>query len=199
MATFDALLDGTGAEAVHHVDETLLARAQSDGPAAVRQDARYAVGTLEQADAIVCTCSTLGPLMDGFDIPHLLRIDRPAFEAAVNYGPRIMLVLCLASTKDASEQLLHDYMGSNQITPTTVICADAWPAFEAGDTNTFHTMIANDIRQAAAQQPFDAVILAQASMAGAAAMLTDLGILVLATPAMAVQAARAIAQGQTDR
>jgi hypothetical protein len=30
-------------------------------------------------------------------------------------------------------------------------------------------------------------------------MLTDLGILVLATPAMAVQAARAIAQGQTDR
>ena len=55
------------------------------------------------------------------------------------------------------------------------------------------------IRQATAQQPFDAVILAQASMAGPAAMLTDLGILVLATPAMAVQAARAIAQGQTDR
>ena len=154
MATFDALLDGTGAEAV-------------------RQGARYAVGTLEQADAIVCSCSTLPPLMDGFDIPHLLRIDRPAFEAPVNYGPRIMLVLCRASTKDASEQLLHDWMGSNQITPTTVICADAWPAFEAGDTNTFHTMIANGIRQAAAQQPFDAVILAQASMAGAAAMLTD--------------------------
>ena len=143
MATFDALLDGTGAEAVHHVDETLLSRAQSDGPGAVRQDARYAVGTLEQAYAIVFTCSTLGPLMDGFNIPHLLRIDRQAFEAAVNYGPRIMLVLCLANTKDASEQLLHDYMGSNQITPTTVICADAWPAFEAGDTNTVHIMIAN--------------------------------------------------------
>lgn len=121
------------------------------------------------------------------------------FQAAVNYGPRIMLVLCRASTKDASEQLLHDCMGSNQITPTTVICADAWPAFEAGDTNSFHTMIANGIRQAAAQQPFDAIILAQASMAGAAAMLTDLGILVLATPAMTVQAAHAIAQGQTDR
>jgi hypothetical protein len=55
------------------------------------------------------------------------------------------------------------------------------------------------IRQATAQQPFDAVILAQASMAGPAAMLTDLGILALATPAMDVQAARAIAQGQTDR
>ena len=136
--------------------------------------------------------------MDGFDIPHLLCIDRPAFEAAVSYGPRIMLV-CLASPKDASEQLSHDCMGSNQITPTTVICADAWPAFEAGDTNTFHTMIANDIRQATAQQPFDAVILAEASMAGAAAMLADLGILVLATPAIAMQAAHAIAQGQTDR
>ena len=111
--------------------------------------------------------------MDGFDIPHLLCIDRPAFEAAVSFGPRIMLVICLASTKDASEQLLHNCMGSNQITPTTVICADAWPAFEAGDTNTSHTMIANDIRQATAQQPFDAVILAQASMAGAAAMLTE--------------------------
>lgn len=149
---------------MHHVDETLLARAQSDGPAAVRQDARYAVGTLEQANAIVCICSTLGPLMDGFDIPHLLCIDRTAFEAAVSYGPRIMLVICLASTKDASEQLLHDCIGSNQITPTTEICADAWPTFEAGDTNTFHNMIANDIRQATAQQPFDAVILAQASM-----------------------------------
>ena len=103
VATFDALLDGTGAEAVHHVDETLLARAQSDGPPAVRQDVRYAVGTLEQANAIVCTCSTLGPLMDGFDIPHLLCIAPPAFEAAVSYGPRIMLVICLTSTKDASE------------------------------------------------------------------------------------------------
>jgi hypothetical protein len=60
-------------------------------------------------------------------------------------------------------------------------------------------MIANDIRQATAQQPFDAVILAEASMAGAAAMLADLGILVLATPAIAMQAAHAIAQGQTDR
>ncbi len=68
VATFDALLDGSGARAVHHVDEDLLATARTDGvddPAVVggvqhHLDVLHAAG----ADVIVCTCSTIGAVAE---------------------------------------------------------------------------------------------------------------------------------------
>ncbi len=189
VATFDALLAGSGVDTVHRVDENLLARAQADGVGAVRQDARYAVAHLQQADVVVCTCSTLGPLVDEMDAPDVLRIDRPAFERALSIGPHILMVVCLQSTIAPSEALLTDCGGDERA--QTLLCKDAWAHFEAGDMPAFYETIANDVRDVLRSRPFDAVILAQASMAGAADYLGDVGLPVLSTPQMAVDAALA--------
>jgi hypothetical protein len=62
-----------------------------------------------------------------------------------------------------------------------------WPLFESGATKSFATAIALDIVHALKQQRFSCVVLAQASMAGAAKVL-DRKIPVLASPESAVQA-----------
>lgn len=122
-------------------------RAQTAGLNAVRQDAHNAVTALKDADAIVCACSTLGPLMDA---DRVLRIDKPAFDCAVMLGPHILIVICLESIRASSEALLADYAQTAgvEVTTNTLICAAAWPCFETGDMDAFHTTIAADVRNA---------------------------------------------------
>ncbi len=197
MTTFDTLLAGSGVEVVHHVDADLLARAQTNGTDSVREETTAILTTLADADAVICTCSTLGAIAADMLNPHILRIDRPAFEAAVKHGPRILLVICLQSTKTASEALLAS-CGPN-LHPDTLICADAWVHFEAGDIAAFSHAIATQVRHAVAAKPYDAVILAQASMKDAAPLLADIGVPVLTTPKMAVQAALALVRAGEAR
>lgn len=197
VATFDSLLTGSGVEVAHVVRADLLARAQAEGVAAVRDEAIATLYGLSDADAVVCTCSTLGEIAADMNVPHILRIDRPAFEAAVAYGSRILLVICLASTQDASEALLA-HCGAD-LQSDTLVCADAWPYFVAGDLARFSQSIAADVRKAVAETPYDAVILAQASMKDAAPLLADIGVPVLSTPKMAVDAALALVRARATR
>jgi Asp/Glu/hydantoin racemase len=67
---------------------------------------------------------------------------------------------------------------------------DAWTLFEAGDTEGYLDRVAAHARQAADHA--DVILLAQASMAGAAARLTDLPIPVFTSPSTAVQHAAAL-------
>jgi len=69
-----------------------------------------------------------------------------------------------------------------------------WPLFEAGHSDAFTIGIAGELRQAVARiGPPGCVVLAQASMAGAAELLSDLSCPVLASPELALRAA--LAQG----
>jgi Asp/Glu/hydantoin racemase len=130
------------------------------------------------------------------DPEHVLRIDKPAFDHAITLGPRILIVICLESTSAPSEALLADcaQTAGVEVTPNTLICAAAWPCFETGDMDAFNTTIAHNVRNACNTETYDSVILAQASMAGAARLLRDLNAPVLTTPHMAVQAAIAAAK-----
>jgi len=192
--TFNALFAEQAPEAgiVHVVREDLLARSQVGGLHAVTEDTMAALGALGQADAVLCTCSTLGPLVDAIQNRKYIRIDRPAMEAAVMHGPKPLLALCLESTRAASAELLED-VGEDDLTPTIHMCEEAWPYFVEGKLDGFADMIAGSVAQAA--EGHDCVILGQASMACAAKPLSGLGIPVLATPERAV--ARAIAVATT--
>jgi len=65
-----------------------------------------------------------------------------------------------------------------------------WPLFQAGEHEAFEAAIAAAIREAAPDvEALDAAVLAQASMAGAARRLGDLGVPVLASPELALRAA----------
>lgn len=67
-----------------------------------------------------------------------------------------------------------------------------WPLFEAGERTAFEAAIAGGVRDAVRDIPgLGAVVLAQGSMAGAAGLLADLGIPVLASPELALACALA--------
>jgi hypothetical protein len=68
-----------------------------------------------------------------------------------------------------------------------VLVEDAWPLFAAGDRAGYEARIAERLRGEVGS--VDAVLLAQASMAGAADRLADCGKPVLASPRLGAEAA----------
>jgi hypothetical protein len=192
--TFETLLKtvSPSASATHHVAPDLLTRAQSAGLASVEHETSKLLIELSRADAVLCTCSTLGPITDliATTHPNVTRVDRPLMEAACEFGSNPMIAICLESTREATLALLQDCaeQTSATVTPHLVLCDTAWPFFEKGDTAAFAQQISNSIRHAIAQSGHpDCIVLGQASMRVAAAELADLGVPVLSSPQLAIE------------
>ncbi len=152
-------------------------------------------------DAVLCTCSTLGPLAEAAhaDAPNIIRIDTPLMEAAAAHAGTALVAFCLESTRAPTLALLtatYQRLGKPaRIEP--ILCSDAWAYFERGDMAGFAASIAADVSRAAAFVPdLGCIVLAQASMAGGAKRLAGAGVPVYASPALAVAATlRAVATG----
>lgn len=199
VATFEALAAELGFDGVvtHRVEQHLLDRARADGLDTVRDETLKALEELAGADAILCTCSTLGPLTDEMAAraDNVIRIDRPALMAACLHGGRPAVAICLDSTRAPTLALLAECAAAAgvAVTARVIMCADAWPFFEAGDLEAFAARIAETVRAEVGDA--DCVVLAQASMRVAEAALRDLGAPVITTPRLAVEKAIAIARG----
>jgi len=104
VETFAALFaaQAPGVDVSHVVRADLLARAQSEGAVRIADATAEAVADLADFDAVLCTCSTLGPLVDALHDTRLIRIDRPLMVAAAAHGARPLLAICLESTRAAS-------------------------------------------------------------------------------------------------
>ena len=151
------------------------------------------------ADAVLCTCSTLGPLVDEIaqSFPNIVRIDRPLMEKASGDGNRILVAICLDSTRDATLALLAACAAKagRKIDAVLVVCTDAWAFFEAGDMDAYAQSIAATIKAEIAKHPdIDGIVLAQASMRVAEAALEDMGIPVRSAPVIAAQRCIAVAR-----
>lgn len=191
VATFHGLfveLAPPGMGDRHLVDESLLADARVTGVTpelADRLRGRLAELAAAGADLIVCTCSTIGAEAESASgrIP-VLRLDRPMTEAAVAAGDRIAVVAAVESTMEPTMRLLRETAerAGRAVTLIPSPCLAAWRHFEAGDLDAYHREIAGHVRVVAAEA--DVVVLAQASMAGAAALLP--GLPVLTSPRAAV-------------
>ncbi|WP_110182731.1 aspartate/glutamate racemase family protein [Nocardioides solisilvae] len=195
VATFEALVREVdpGSSAAHLVEPDLLARARGEGPSPGVAAATLALVRRlvdDGADVVVCTCSTLGPVAelagDGSGVP-VLRVDRPMAREAVRAGPRIAVVAALESTLGPTGDLLADEARRAGVSPTVVevVAPGAWAAFERGETAAYLRQVA-DVARGVADQ-VDVVVLAQASMANAAALLAELPVPVLASPLLAVR------------
>ncbi len=190
-ATFDALRDRIAPDVplVHRVRSDFLSRAQSGG------DDRLNTEIIEEVSRaigpVLCTCTTIGPIAAR---AGALRIDAPMMQAAAERGGPVMMAYCLESTRAPSLALLEDAL-DNAGTPGPVHLlplTGLWPLFTSGAREAFHHAIAEAVRLAISQAPdMRTVILAQASMAGAAALLDDLGLPVLTSPESALRAALA--------
>lgn len=151
VETFDGLLNQLGYEGkrTHRVMPELLDQARQYGLDHVSAKVEAALSELATADAVMCTCSTLGPIADVVSrtYDHVLRIDRPVMEKACGIGPDILVAICLESTQTATLDLLKacaDRAGT-VISPRVVLCAAAWPYFERGDYEGFSDSIATTI------------------------------------------------------
>ena len=198
VATFESLLreEDASVPTRHVVDATLLADARAAGTVtpAIAQRVAAAIASLAGSDVgvVLCTCSTIGAAAEAAPAPAgftVMRVDRPMAERAVGLGKRIALVATLQSTVAPTEELLRDAArrAGRTIEIAALVCADAWPHFERGDLPSYLDAVSRAIEGAA--QDADVVVLAQASMAPAAARASHLSVPVLSSPRLGVQAA----------
>lgn len=175
--TFDRLLADMAPDATaqHVTRPDLLERARNgDAPRAGLADCLHA---LDGCDAVLCTCSTLGPLAEELGA---LRIDRPLADAAASYA-NPLIAYCLASTREPTLALMQE---AGVQSPAMLLCP-GWTHFERGE----HELYAGSITRAVEQNihDHDAIVLAQASMACAGDALARLGRPVLVAPPLAMQ------------
>jgi len=198
-ASFAALLADQGYHGgqTHLIRADLLDRARNEGPDAVAAEVDHLLRQLAgEARAVVCTCSTLGPLVDRVtgDLPHVLRIDRPLMQAALRHGPDILVAYCLDSTRTPTLELLQDCAATAgvKITPHPLRCNTAWSRFESGDMPGYADAITDAIHaEIATQGRPGCILLAQASMMVATPNLDNLDLPILTAPPLVT--ARAIA------
>ncbi|OAK61140.1 Asp/Glu/hydantoin racemase [Variovorax paradoxus] len=195
VPTFERLLGeaAPGLSARHVVRDDLLADARAVGvcdPALVaRVHAAMQEAASGGAKVVACTCSTIGGIAEQTPVHgrfKALRIDRAMADRAVRTGPRVLVAAALQSTLAPTVNLVLSAASDAgvRVAPEQLLIADAWPHFEAGDIARYAETLATAIRKAAGSA--DVVVLAQASMAPATALLADLGIDVLSSPALGV-------------
>ncbi|MEU6395637.1 aspartate/glutamate racemase family protein [Streptomyces cinnamoneus] len=192
VPVFDALRDRhhPGAVLRHLVAPELLDRARAHGPRSVAPALRELLAAAGPGPVLV-TCSTIGATAEAL-APALgapvLRVDRPMAAAAVRTGPRIALLAAVASTLAPTAELLAEEAGGRPVSVVPHLVPGAWESFEAGDTARYLSRVAE---AADAVTGADVIVLAQASMAGAALLATTTTP-VLSSPAPGLAAALAL-------
>lgn len=193
-ATFDGLLASSNhqAEVSHVVRPDWLDRARREGvtPELRSEIETFLTAAAEAVDAVLCSCSTLGPVADLVRGKHanVVRIDRPLMEKAASHDGTIVVAICLESTRSATLALLDEVVSEAGRTGHTmvVLCAEAWPFFERGDADRFASSIAAKIEQVVSGlEDVSCIVLGQASMAVAEPLLSKLGVPVYSSPQLA--------------
>ncbi len=178
---------------LHAVREDLLARASTDGRVteethrATQAEVRRLVG--EGARVVLCTCSTLGEAAEGAEEPnaHVLRVDRPMAQRAAALARPILLVAATPTAMTTAVTLLREVSGPRALSVRELMCSAAWARFQSGDHAGYAAAVADEVRGQA--QPNDVVVLAQASMAPAAALIRRSDVEILTSPELGVRAA----------
>jgi len=187
----------------HEVRADLLADAERDGGLTPEIEARTGevlLALCAGADAVLLTCSTLGPAASSAahsaPVP-VLRVDGALATEAVRDGGKVV-ALCAVETTVAPTRALFEAAARETGAAVEVrVVPGAWAVFKAGDQNRYLAMIAAASDEAS-RHGASRVALAQASMAGAAD-LTREGVRPLTSPtvglAAALEAASAVLDG----
>ena len=149
------------------------------------------------ADAVLVTCSSIGPgvalARHLFDIP-VMRIDDAMAETAVRQARRIGVLATLRTTLEPTTALLREKAveAGRAVELVECLCADAFPAVLAGDTETHDRILRDALTKKL--QGVDLIVLAQASMARVVSTLApgSLRVPVLSSPELAILRAREI-------
>ncbi|VTU40030.1 aspartate/glutamate racemase family protein [Variovorax sp. PBL-E5] len=193
---------GLAQDALRHVvrPELLLDAEKAGGltPAIAEATGALLLSLGEDADAVLLTCSTLGPSIDAAmarsRVP-MLRADAALADAAVDAGGKVV-VLCAAGTTVAPTTALFEQAAQRTGARVDVrLVAGAWALFGQGDAQRYATSIA-DAATAAYAAGADSVALAQASMAPAARL--GAGRRPFTSPVAGLRAALAAMSGRAN-
>lgn len=202
IATFDALRARIAPEVKirHILRADLLEQAVAAGgvspviEAATRSALAEAIGA--ETRVLVCTCSTLGPVAEQHDadapVP-VMRIDRPMADQAVLQAKNIAVCAALPAALAAAAALVRssaEYLQKPNVIVRDHLFPGAWKYFEQGDMETYRQEIARGLRGAAFSA--ELILLAQASMEGAAALCPDIAIPIWSSPETGFRAALAL-------
>ncbi len=192
VATFDGLRDRIDptARLNHEVREDWLEQARKRGvDAALEGEISALVGNAK--GPVLCTCSSLG---EAAAQAGAIRIDVPMMRRAAQIGGTVLLVHVLDSTREASVALLREALEDDGRPEDHRVLGlpMLWDLFEQGEHAKFTAAIASAVCEALQEMPgIRVVVLAQASMAGAAEALNEMSVLALSSPELALQAALA--------
>lgn len=188
-------------EQFHMVDESLIRntiRAQKLTPTTIRRVLAMVESAHEGgADAVVVTCSSIGPAASlarrQFEFP-VIRVDEAMAEQAVRTGRRIGVAATLRTTLEPTVALLHEKAEAAQrhVDVVESLCEGAFEAVLSGDTASHDRILAEALGRLVGA--VDVVVLAQASMARVVQQLpSDPGrVPILSSPELAVKRARSI-------
>ena len=197
--TFDALAEELipDVDVFHIVDESLLSLTRQEGtvsPLTKRRVADYiASAEAAGADAVLVTCSSVGPGVDAtqpFATVPLLRVDQAMVDDAVRRGERIGVLATLSSTLEPTVDLVHRRAeaAGRHVEVTARVCEGAFDAIRRGDTEHHDKLVRDGLVELIGD--VDVVVLAQASMARIAEQLSDeeRRVPVLSSPRPAMEA-----------
>jgi Asp/Glu/hydantoin racemase len=184
-------------EQFHMVDESLIRNTIRRGEL-IKVTIRRVIDMVQSAyeggaDAVVVTCSSIGPAVtlasEVCDFP-VVRVDDAMAEEAVRLGRRIGVAATLKTTLEPTVALLQAKAvdAGREVEVVETLCENAFVAVLAGDTDTHDRLLADALYTLRAQ--VDVVVLAQASMARVVASLPDGSrVPILSSPELAVRRA----------
>ncbi len=188
-----------GVEQFHIVDESLIKNTIRDRRL-TPTTTRRVIGLVQLAreggaDAVVVTCSSIGPAAAVasrlFEFP-VVRVDDAMAEEAVRAGNRIGVAATLCTTLEPTLALLKEKAEAahREVELVESLCEGAFEAIVAGDRATHDRMLSESLRKLMAE--VDVVVLAQASMAGVVNAMPDKPATppILTSPERAVRRAR---------
>lgn len=151
------------------------------------------------ADAVLVTCSSIGPAVDIaaqlYDKP-VLRVDRPMVEKSLEKGCRIGVIATLPTTLLPTSDLVRRVATEQgqAVEVVEYLCEGAFEAVMAGDGETHDRIVAEGLTQG--MKNVDAIVLAQASMARVLNTLPDsaLSAPVYSSPELGVRRAQEVIQ-----
>ena len=144
--------------------------------------------------AILCACSSVGGLLEecrGFLPVLAYRIDEPMAELAVSKSDAITVAATLQSTLNPTMDLLSRTAAKLGKSPNLepLLINGAAPLLAQGRMEEYEQLVATRLAQAAGN--CSCIVLAQASMAGAAAKIPDADLgscIILSSPKSGIEA-----------
>ena len=188
-----------GIEVVHLTDESLIKNTIQEGRLS-KATTRRLFGMIESAhmggaDAVMVTCSSIGPgvnvARELVDFP-IFRVDEAMALKAVTMGPRIGVAATLQTTLEPTIALLKSTAAeAGQAVEIVPRIADgAFQAVLSGNTEQHDRIVMEML--SALKEEVDVVVLAQASMARVVPLLPAGGAPILSSPELAVRHAQSV-------